>query len=131
MILTFVLLIASFTVVGSISMLMIEKQNDMFILQSLGSDRQMLSRIFITQGWMITLAGAISGLAFGALLCWLQIKYGFFKIMAAGTFIIDSFPIALRWMDFVMILLVVVVVSFLSIYFPVKYFVRKYVDVGC
>ena len=127
MILTFVLLIASFNVVGSLSMLMIEKKNDMFILQSMRTDRQMLSRIFITQGWMIVLAGALAGLALGALLCWLQMEFGFFKVTDAGTYIIDSYPVALRWRDFVMILFAVVGVSFLTIYFPVKYFVKKYV----
>ena len=127
MILTFVLLIASFNVIGSLSMLMIEKKNDMFILQSMGTDKQMLSRIFMTQGWMIALSGAFTGLLLGALLCWLQIEFGFFKVTGAGTYIIDSYPVALRWRDFVMILLAVVGVSFLTIYFPVKYFVKKYV----
>ena len=127
MILTFVLLIASFNVVGSLSMLMIEKKNDMFILQSMGTDRQMLSRIFITQGWMIVIAGAFAGLILGALVCWLQIEFGFFKVFGAGTYIIDSYPVALRWSDFVMILIAVAGVSFLTIYFPVKYFVKKYV----
>ena len=126
MILTFVLLIASFNVVGSLSMLMIEKKRDMFILQSMGVDKQMLGRIFITQGWMIVLAGALVGLALGALLCWLQMEFGFFKVTDAGTYIIDSYPVALRGMDFVMILSAVVGVSFLTIYFPVKYFVKKY-----
>ncbi len=127
MILSFVLLIASFNVVGSISMLMIEKKSDMFILQSMGTDKQLLSRIFITQGWMIVLAGAFAGLLLGALLCWLQITFGFFKVTNAGAYIIDSYPVAMRWRDFVMILFAVVGVSFLTIYFPVKYFVKKYV----
>jgi len=127
MILTFVLLIASFNVVGSLSMLMIEKKSDMFILQSMGTDRQMLARIFITQGWMIALAGAFAGLALGAALCWLQMKCGFFKVTDAGTYIIDSYPVALRGKDIVMVFMAVVGVSFFTIYFPVKYFVKKYV----
>jgi len=125
MILTFVLLIASFNVVGSLSMLMIEKKSDMFILQSMGVNKQMLGRIFITQGWMIVLAGAFVGLALGALICWLQMEFGLVKVTDAGTYIIDSYPVALRGMDFVMILSAVVGVSFLTIYFPVKYFVKK------
>ena len=128
MILTFVLLIASFNVVGSLSMLMIEKKNDMFILQSMGVDKQMFGRIFITQGWMIVLTGAFAGLLLGALLCWLQMEFGFVKITSTGTFIVDSYPVALRWNDFAMILCAVVGVSFLTIYFPVKYFVKKYVS---
>ena len=127
MILTFVLLIVSFNVVGSLSMLMIEKKGDMFILQSMGTDSQMLSRIFTAQGWMIVLFGAFAGLTLGALLCWLQMEFGLFKVTDAGTYIIDSYPVALRWKDFAMILLAVAGVSFLTIYFPVKYFVKKYV----
>jgi lipoprotein-releasing system permease protein len=127
MILTFVLLIASFNVVGSLSMLMIEKKSDMFILQSMGACRQALGRIFITQGWMIVLAGAFTGLLLGALICWLQMKFGFFKVTDAGTFIIDSYPVAMRWRDFVMIPVAVAGVSFLTVYFPVKYFVKKYI----
>ena len=125
MILTFVLLIASFNVVGSLSMLMIEKKSDMFILQSMGTDRLMISRIFVTQGWMIVLAGAVAGLLLGALICWLQMEFGFFKVTDAGTYIIDSYPVALRWRDFVMILCAVVGVSLLTIYFPVQYFVKN------
>jgi len=127
MILTFVLLIASFNVVGSISMLMIEKKRDMFILQSMGVDRQMLSTIFMLQGWMIVLLGALTGLITGALLCWLQMDYGFFKVTSAGTYIINAYPVAVRARDFVMILIAVAGVSFITIYFPVKYFVKKYV----
>jgi lipoprotein-releasing system permease protein len=127
MILSFILLIASFNVVGSLSMLMIEKKNDMFILQSMGTDKQMLSNIFMIQGWMIVMSGAIAGLLLGALLCWLQIGFGFFKVSSSGTYIIDAYPVALRLKDFVMILIAVVVVSFLTIYFPVKYFVKKYI----
>ena len=126
MILTFVLLIASFNVVGSLSMLMIEKKNDMFILQSMGANKQMISAIFMLQGWIIVLSGAFAGLFLGALLCWLQMKFGFFKVIAAGTFIIEAYPVAMLWKDFPMILIAVIGVSFLTIYFPVKYFVKKY-----
>jgi len=126
MILSFVLLIASFNVVGSISMLMIGKKNDMFILQTMGADRKMLSNIFMMQGWIIVLSGAFIGLLLGAILCWLQMEFGFVKVTAAGSFIIDAYPVAVRWNDFGMILIAVISVSFLTIYFPVKYFVRKY-----
>jgi lipoprotein-releasing system permease protein len=108
-------------------MLMIEKKNGMFILQSMGTDRNMLAQIFIMQGWMIVMTGAFAGLALGAILCWLQIEFGFFKLTDAGTYIIDSYPVALRGKDFVMILFAVTGVSLLTIYFPVKYFVKKYV----
>lgn len=127
MILAFVLLIASFNVVGSLSMLMIEKKSDIFILQSLGADKQMIGRIFITQGWMIVLTGVFAGLVLGALICWLQMAFGIISLPSSGTFIIDAYPVALRWNDFLFILLAVVAISLVTIYFPVKYFVRKYI----
>ena len=126
MILTFVLLIASFNVVGSLSMLMIEKKNDLFILQSMGANKQMITNIFMIQGWIIVLSGAFAGIILGALLCWLQMSIGFFKVTGAGTYIIDAYPVAIRWKDFLMIIIAVIGVSFLTIYFPVKYFVKKY-----
>jgi len=126
MILSFVLLIASFNVVGSVSMLMIGKKNDMFILQTMGADRKILSDIFMMQGWIIVLAGAFFGLLLGAALCWLQMEFGFFKVTADGTYIIDAYPVAVKWRDFAMILSAVISVSFLTIYFPVKFFVKKY-----
>ncbi len=127
MILAFVLLIVSFNVVGSLSMLMIEKKSDMSILQSLGADKQMIGRIFITQGWMIVLSGALAGMLIGALVCWLQITVGIVSLPDAGTFIIDRYPVAMRLSDFVLTLIAVVGIGFLTTYFPVKYFVKKYV----
>ena len=127
MILAFVLLVASFNVVGSLSMLMIEKKNDIFILQSLGATKQLLGRIFIVQGWMIVLSGAVFGMAIGALICWLQIQFGIVSLPGGGSYIIDSYPVALHAGDFAMILVAVTGISILTIYFPVKYFVGKYV----
>ena len=127
MILSFVLLIASFNVVCSLSMVMIDKKSDMFILQSLGTDSQMLSRIFMIQGWIIVMAGAFTGLLVGALICWLQMEFGFFKVTDAGSYIIDAYPVAVRFNDFLMILFAVMGVSFITIFFPVKYFVKKFV----
>ena len=126
MILSFVLLIASFNVVCSLSMLMIEKKSDLFIFQSMGADRQMLSSVFMIQGWMIVLFGAIAGLLIGGVLCYLQDVFGFFKVTGSGTYIIDAYPVAIRWSDFALILVAVISVSFLTIYFPVKIFVKKY-----
>lgn len=128
MILSFVLLIASFNVVGSLSMLMIEKKSDIFILQGLGADKNLIGRIFMIQGWMIVLAGAITGLLLGAFVCWMQIKIGIVSLPSSGTYVIDAYPVSLQWPDFVLVLLAVICISIVTIYFPVKYFVKKYVD---
>ncbi|MDR2037465.1 MAG: ABC transporter permease [Bacteroidales bacterium] len=128
MILAFVLLIASFNVVSSLSMLMIEKKRDIFIIQGLGADKQLIGRIFIIQGWIIVLAGTMVGLLLGILLCYLQMRFGFVPLSTSGAFIIDAYPVALRWQDFVMVFFAVICISLLTIYFPVKYFVKKYID---
>jgi lipoprotein-releasing system permease protein len=127
MILSFVLLILSFNVVGSLSMLMIEKKDDIFTLQGLGSDRQLIGKIFMFQGWLIVLVGAVTGLLSGVFLCWLQMTVGFVSLPSAGTYIIDAYPVALRGEDIVLVLAAVLCISFLTVYFPVKYFVKKYV----
>jgi lipoprotein-releasing system permease protein len=126
MILAFVLLVASFNVVSSVSMLMIEKKSDMGVLQSMGADKQLIGSIFILQGWLIALGGALVGMALGALLCWLQMETGFVPFSTSGSFVVDAYPVALRWTDFAMILVSVVVISLLTIYLPVKFFVKKY-----
>ncbi|MDR1672772.1 MAG: ABC transporter permease [Bacteroidales bacterium] len=126
MILAFVLLVASFNVVGSLSMLMIEKKNDMSILRSMGADKRLISRIFAAQGWMIVLAGAVAGMIAGAALCELQRITGFVAFSNTGTFVVDAYPVALRWQDFIMIMLSVVCISLVTVYIPVNYFVKKY-----
>jgi lipoprotein-releasing system permease protein len=126
LILAFVLLIASFNVVGSLSMLMIEKKSDMVIMQHIGADKQLVGRIFIIQGGIIVLAGAIAGLFIGALLCRLQMATGFVAFSNTGSFVVDAYPVALRWQDFAMILSAVVCISMITIYLPVKFFVKKY-----
>ncbi|MDR2847503.1 MAG: ABC transporter permease [Bacteroidales bacterium] len=125
MILAFVLLVASFNVVGSLSMLMIEKKNDMNILQNMGADQSLIGRIFIIQGWIIVLAGAFAGMIAGAALCLLQMLTGFVPFSTSGSFVVDAYPVALRATDFVMILLSVTFISLITIYLPVKYFVKR------
>jgi lipoprotein-releasing system permease protein len=125
MILAFVLLVASFNVVGSLSMLMIEKKGDMSVLHGMGAGPSLIGSIFILQGWIIVLAGAAAGMLLGALLCRLQMATGFVPFSASGTFVVDAYPVALRWQDFGMILLSVVLISLITIYLPVKYFVKR------
>ncbi|MDR1666469.1 MAG: ABC transporter permease [Bacteroidales bacterium] len=125
MILAFVLLVASFNVVGSLSMLIIEKQSDMSVLHGMGAGQSLIGNIFILQGWMIVLAGAVAGMLLGAILCRLQIATGFVPFSGSGSFVVAAYPVALRWQDFGMILLSVVLISLITIYLPVKYFVKK------
>ncbi|MDR1864666.1 MAG: ABC transporter permease [Bacteroidales bacterium] len=126
MILAFVLLIASFNVVESLSMLMIEKKSDLSVLQGMGANTQQIGRIFIIQGWIIVLSGVLAGMFIGAILCMIQSATGFVSFSNTGTFVVDAYPVALHWQDFAMILLSVVCISIFTIYLPVKYFVKKW-----
>jgi lipoprotein-releasing system permease protein len=125
MILAFVLLVASFNVVGSLSMLMIEKKSDMAVLHGMGAGQSLIGSIFILQGWMIVLAGAVAGMLLGAILCRIQMTTGFVPFSGSGSFVVAAYPVALRWQDFGMILLSVVFISLITIYLPVKYFVKR------
>lgn len=119
-ILTFVLIIATFNVIGSLTMLVIEKKKDISILWSMGARKELIKRIFLAEGIMISLAGAIAGLFLGWLFCYLQIQYGIISLQATGTYIIDAYPVNMQWLDFVYIFLTVIFIGFISVVFPLR-----------
>ncbi|WP_028296355.1 FtsX-like permease family protein [Olivibacter sitiensis] len=109
-ILSFVLVIAAFNIVGSLTMLVIDKQKDMAVLNSLGASRPLIRRIFFLEGMMISLIGCLVGLILGLLIGYLQQCYGFVK-MGDENMVTDAYPIVFRWPDFILVFLTVVVVS--------------------
>ncbi|MBC7744407.1 MAG: ABC transporter permease, partial [Flavobacterium sp.] len=113
LILTFVLIIAIFNIIGSLTMLVIDKRKDIAILSSLGANSRLIRGIFFSEGMMISIIGCLAGLTFGYLFCILQQKYGFVK-MGDFNLITDSYPITLKWHDFVNVLGTVLFVSFLA-----------------
>ena len=118
--LTFILLVASFNIIGSLSMLMIDKENDIQMLRNLGAAPGDVRRIFILEGNMISLLGALVGVAIGVVLCWLQQQYGLIAMgKSEGAFIVESYPVVVRAWDIVLVLLTVVVVSALIVWYPV------------
>ena len=118
--LTFILLVASFNIIGSLSMLMIYKENDIQMLRNLGAAPGDVRRIFILEGNMISLLGALVGVAIGVALCWLQQQYGLIAMgKSEGAFIVESYPVVVRAWDIVLVLLTVVVVSALIVWYPV------------
>lgn len=126
--LTFILLIACFNVVGSLSMLIIDKRKDVITLRNMGASNQLIARIFLFEGRMISLAGAVFGVLAGIVLCLLQQKYGFISLGSAdseGIFVVDAYPVSVEFWDIALILVTVVVVGFLSAWYPVKYLSRK------
>src|ERR1035437_9955617 len=107
-ILGFILLIASFNVIGSLSMLIIEKKKDIKILGSMGADERLIRRIFLVEGLLVTTLGALTGLILGAGICWVQQRFGLVKLqVSGGSFLIDSYPVSMQLFDFVMVFLTV------------------------
>lgn len=121
-ILCFVLVIAAFSMIASLTMLILEKRKDVFTLYSVGFTKREVRRLFFYEGLLINLLGGFVGLALGVLICYLQIWYGFVPIQDS---IIESQPMEVEGMDILYILITIVSVGLLSSYFPVKYLVKR------
>jgi lipoprotein-releasing system permease protein len=118
MILSFILFIATFNLVGALSVLIIDKQEDIFNLSFMGASRNLISKIFLYEGFLVTLSGTLIGLVLGSILVFLQDAFHFVPMQ--GSFIVDSFPVELRIMDLVAVLSVVIVVSMIAVIIPIK-----------
>jgi lipoprotein-releasing system permease protein len=125
-ILTFILIIASFNIIGSLTMLILDKQDDINTLDSLGASVPLIKRIFLLEGWMISIIGAILGLVLGSLISWLQAEYGLIKLSGSGSFIIDAYPVVFQFLDVVKVFFTVVGIGFLAAWLPVRYIARRY-----
>lgn len=126
LILSFILLIASFNIIGSLTMLIIDKKHDINILRSLGATEQSIRNIFLLEGWLITAVGAITGLLIGGIVCFLQQNYGLISLSGSGSFIIDAYPVQAQWLDFAAVFATVMLIGFFAAYYPVRYITRKY-----
>ena len=119
--LTFILLVASFNIIGSLSMLMIDKERDIQTLLNLGARPGDVRRIFIIEGNLISLLGAVVGILLGVALCWAQQQYGFISMgQSEGAFIVESYPVQVRVWDLVIILFTVMLVSASIVWYPVR-----------
>lgn len=124
--LTFIVMVACFNIIGSVSMLIIEKRGDMATLRHLGATDSMIFRIFLYEGRLITLLGAVIGIVLGLLLCWLQQTFGFISLSSSGgNFIIDAYPVSVHALDVLVVLITVVVVGSLAVWYPVRYLSRR------
>ena len=124
--LTFILMIACFNVIGSLSMLILDKKDDVVTLRSLGASDKLISRIFLFEGRLISLFGAISGIALGLILCFIQQKFGIISLGGGGgTFVVDAYPVSVHAWDVVLIFITVLAVGFLSVWYPVRYLSKR------
>ena len=124
LILLFILLIASFNIIGSVSMLILDKKEDLLTYKAMGLNNRDLISIFKTEGNLITAIGAFSGLTIGLAICLLQQKYGLITL-GDGSYIIDAYPVKLVFQDILIILGAVLLIGYLASEFPVRYLIKK------
>ena len=104
-------------------MLIIEKKKDIIILNNIGADVTLIRRIFLFEGLMITVIGAIAGLALGLLVCWLQMQFSLVKY--SEGFVVDAYPIKINALDMLLIISVVLLIGFFAAWYPVRLFTKR------
>ena len=120
LLLVFILLIASFNIIGSLSMLIIDKNEDIRILSHMGADEPMIRRIFLLEGWLISSLGALCGLILGVALCWGQQQYGWLTLGSGEQYIISAYPVQLQLTDILLVALIVLSLGFVAAWYPVR-----------
>jgi lipoprotein-releasing system permease protein len=128
LILIFILIVASFNVIGTLTMLMLEKKKDIITLRNLGADSGLLRRIFLVEGWMISASGALLGAILGLLICWIQMRFGVIKLQGSGTFIIDAYPVLIKFSDVALVLVSVIIIGLLAAWYPIHFLNKGYVE---
>ena len=125
MILTLILVIATFNVIGTLSMLILDKKKDIAVLQSMGAGQKLIRRIFLMEGMLISMIGALLGLALGAVICWLQIRFGLIRLGGENSsFVVNAYPVYMQVADFIVVFITVMSIGFLATWYPV-YNIKK------
>ena len=124
--LTFILMIACFNIIGSLSMLIIDKKDDVATLRNLGASDKQIVHIFLFEGRMISAIGAVLGIILGLALCWAQQTFGLVKLgSSSASFVVNAYPVSVHPEDVILIFITVLVVGFLSVWYPVRYFAKR------
>ena len=127
--LTFILVVACFNIIGSLSMLIIDKKDDVLTLRNLGATDKQIARIFLFEGRMISAVGALFGIGLGLLLCFLQQQYGLVRLGdSEGSFIVNVYPVSVHYLDVLLILVTVIAVGWLSVWYPVRYLSKRLIN---
>ncbi len=130
LILTFILIIATFNVIGSLSMLILDKKKDIQVLQSMGANTKLIKRIFLIEGSLISILGATLGLFFGGLICWLQLQFGLISLGESdGSFVVDAYPVKVQILDFIYVFFTVCIIGIAAAWIPSRQISKKYLDV--
>ncbi len=124
--LTFILVVACFNIIGSLSMLIIDKKDDVVTLRNLGASDRQIMQVFLLEGRMISVLGAIIGIVIGLLLCWLQQEYGLVALgNTAGSFVVNAYPVSVHYSDVIIVFLTVIAVGWLAVWYPVRYLGKR------
>lgn len=126
LILVFILVVASFNILGSLSMLIIDKKDDILIFRSMGASNKTIGQIFLFEGWLISIVGAVIGTLLGLLLCWLQITFEIIPLPNNGSFLITAYPVQIVFTDIIFIFTVVLLIGFFASWYPIKFISQKY-----
>ncbi|MDT8308176.1 MAG: FtsX-like permease family protein, partial [Bacteroidales bacterium] len=128
-ILSFILLLAVFNIIGTQTMLILEKKKDIAVLQSMGATNRLIRRVFILEGLMISFAGTAIGLLVGGTLAWLQQRYGIIGISGAETMVIDAYPVKINGLDFVLVFATVMAIGYFAAWYPVRKLSKRVLDI--
>lgn len=124
--LSFILVVACFNIIGSLSMLIIEKKKDVQTLRNLGATDRTLTRVFLFEGRMISALGAVVGILLGLLLCWLQQEFGLVSMGdSSGTFVVNAYPVSVHYSDVLIVFITVLAVGWAAAWYPVRYMSRR------
>ncbi len=126
LILTFILIIASFNIIGSLSMLIIDKKQDIVTLRNMGASHRLIERIFLVEGWMISVIGSVTGMLLGTGISWVQQRFGIIRLSGSGNFVIDAYPVKIELADICLIWATVLLIGLIAARYPVKQISRKY-----
>lgn len=124
--LSFILLVACFNIIGSLSMLIIDKKEDVQTLRNLGADDKQITKIFLFEGRMIATAGAVLGIIGGLLLCWIQQQFGVVRLGdSSGNFVVDAYPVSVHFWDIIIIFFTVIAMGWIAVWYPVRQLSKK------
>jgi lipoprotein-releasing system permease protein len=123
LILSFILVIASFNIIGSLTMLIIDKQKDVWILKTMGANNKVIRRIFFAEGMLINFLGAFIGMLLGGIICWAQTTFGLLELEHS---VIDIYPVELNVLDFVNVSIIVIIIGLIASWYPVRILTKKY-----
>ncbi|MCU4157097.1 ABC transporter permease [Carboxylicivirga sp. A043] len=126
LILSFIIAIAAFNIVANLAMLIFEKKESIFTLKSMGADQKLITRIFMMEGWLISVVGILAGTFLGVIIVLIQQHFGIIKFMGDGHYLTDAYPIALEWLDVLVVIITVSIISALAAWYPVRVIVNKY-----